>query len=77
MKNDERKSVTKKIPNIAEGLNLDKYKDSINDENKKQENNNELENKMNKIKNLYQIKKDTDFQKKIKFDKINQLKEEL
>ena len=69
--------VTKELPNIAEGLNLDKYKDSENDENKKENNNDELENKMNKIKNLYQIKKDTDFQKKIKFDKINQLKEEL
>ena len=70
-------TVTKELPNIAEGLNLDKYKDSENDENKKENNNDELENKMNKIKNLYQIKKDTDFQKKIKFDKINQLKEEL
>ena len=32
---------------------------------------------MNKIKNLYQKKKETDFQKKIKFDKIKQLKDEL
>jgi hypothetical protein len=32
---------------------------------------------MNKIKNIYQNKKEKDFQKKLLFDKINSLKEEL
>ena len=71
------KRVSKQLPNFIEGLDLDKLKDIENEENKKNNNNGDIENKMNKIKNLYQMKKETDFQKRMKFDKINMLKEEL
>ena len=53
---------------------MDKFKDKNDEENRK---NNDIENKMSKIKNLYQIKKEQDFQKKLKFDKMQILKEEL
>ena len=68
-------TVSKELPDIAEGLDMNKIKGMETEESKK--NNDELENKMNKIKNLYQLKKSSDFEKKIKFDKINQLKDEL
>ena len=72
------KRVSKEFPNILEGIDLDKLKDIETEEGKKNNMNGDVvENKMNKIKNLYKIKKETDFQKKIKFDKINMLKEEL
>ena len=67
------KNVSKELPNIAEGITKDMEKE----ENKKSNNNDEVENKMNKIKSMLQTKKETDFQKRIKFEKINVLKEEL
>ena len=69
--------VTKELHNIAEGLDIQKFNDAENDESKKDNNNDDIENKMNQIKNYHLIKKETEFQKKIKFDKINMLKEEL
>ena len=71
------KTISKEIPNVGEGSDLENLKDIDLEDNKKTNNNDDLENKMNKIKNLYQMKKETDFQKKLKFDKINALKEEL
>ena len=77
MKKNLINTVSKELPNIAEGLDMDKFKEIETEESKKINNNDDIENKMNKIKNLYQMKKETDFQKKIKFDKINVLKNEL
>ena len=57
------KNVSKELPNIAEGITKDMEKE----ENKKSNNNDEVENKMNKIKSMLQTKKETDFQKRIKF----------
>ena len=76
MKQNLINTISKELPNIAEGLDMDKFKD-METEDKKINNNDDLDNKMNKIKNLYQKKKETDFQKKLKFDKINLLKIEL
>ena len=67
------KTISKELPNIADGI----IEDMEKNENKKVNNNDEIENKMNKIKAMLQTKKETDFQKKIKFEKINVLKEEL
>ena len=77
--NKKKKNMSKELSNFNEDIDIEKIKQIENEENKKANNNNndDIENKMNKIKNLYQMKKETDFQKKIKFDKINQLKEEL
>ena len=77
MKKNLINTVSKELPNIAEGLDMDKFKEIETEESKKINNNDDIENKMNKIKNLYQMKKETDFQKKIKFDQINVLKNEL
>ena len=68
-------NISKELPNIEQ--DLEEKINEIEKEENKRGNNDDVENRMNKIKNLYQMKKETDFQKKIKFDKINQLKEEL
>ena len=76
--NKKKKNISKELSNITDGLDTEKIKQIESEEIKTINNNNDdIENKMNKIKNLYQMKKETDFQKKIKFDKINRLKEEL
>ena len=75
MKQNLIDTVSKELPDIAEGIDMNKIKDMETEESKK--NNDELENKMNKIKSLYLLKKTSDFEKKIKFDKISQLKDEL
>ena len=68
-------TISKELPEISEGLDMNKFNIMDTEESKKYSN--DIENKMNKIKNLYLMKKNSDFEKKIKFDKINQLKEEL
>ena len=76
--NKKKKNISKELSNITDGIDTEKIKQIESEEIKTINNNNDdIENKMNKIKNLYQMKKETDFQKKIKFDKINRLKEEL
>ena len=55
---------------------FEKIKNRETEENLKS-NRDDIENRMNKIKNIYQNKKEKDFQKKLLFDKINLLKEEL
>ena len=76
--NKKKKNISKELSNITDGIDTEKIKQIESEEIKTINNNNDdIENKMNKIKNLYQMKKETDFQKKIKFDKISRLKEEL
>ena len=68
--------IKKESNNILQMTDVEKIKNRETEENLKT-NRDDIENRMNKIKNIYQNKKEKDFQKKLLFDKINSLKEEL
>ena len=68
--------IKKESSNLLQITDIEKNKNRETEENLKT-NRDDVENRMNKIKNIYQNKKEKDFQKKLLFDKINLLKEEL
>lgn len=68
--------IQKESSKMLQMTDLEKIKNRETEENLKS-NRDGIENRMNKIKNIYQNKKEKDFQKKLLFDKINLLKEEL
>ena len=68
--------IQKESSKMLQMTDLEKIKNRETEENLKS-NRDDIENRMNKIKNIYQNKKEKDFQKKLLFDKINLLKEEL
>jgi hypothetical protein len=68
--------IKKESSNLLQITDIEKNKNRETEENLKT-NRDDVENRMNKIKNIYQNKKEKDFQKKLLFDKINSLKEEL
>ena len=68
--------IQKESSKMLQRTDFEKIKNRETEENLKS-NRDDIENRMNKIKNIYQNKKEKDFQKKLLFDKINLLKEEL
>ena len=68
--------IQKESSKMLQMTDFEKIKNRETEENLKS-NRDDIENRMNKIKNIYQNKKEKDFQKKLLFDKINLLKEEL
>ena len=68
--------IQKESSKMLQMTDFEKIKNRETEENQKS-NRDDIENRMNKIKNIYQNKKEKDFQKKLLFDKINLLKEEL
>ena len=62
---------------IFSRLNADKGKDSPQNIDNKKYSIDSAENKLLKIKNMYQYKKEQDFKKKLKYDKLNSLKVKL
>ena len=68
--------IQKKSSIMLQMTDFEKIKNRETEENLKS-NRDDIENRMNKIKNIYQNKKEKDFQKKLLFDKISLLKEEL
>ena len=68
--------IQKESSKMLQMTDLEKIKNRETEEILKS-NRDDIENRMNKIKNIYQNKKEKDFQKKLLFDKINLLKEEL
>lgn len=68
--------IQKESSKMLQMTDFEKIKNRETEENQKS-NRDDIENRINKIKNLYQNKKEKDFQKKLLFDKINLLKEEL
>ena len=58
-------------------LTIDKEIDENDKTENIKDNNTEAQNKLIKIKNMYQLKKEQDFQKKLKYEKLDTLKNKL
>ena len=72
----KQNAIKKESNKFLQMTEVEKIKNRETEENLKT-NRDDIENRMNKIKSIYQNKKEKDFQKKLLFDKINSLKEEL
>ena len=67
-----------KIKNNTENALNDGKEKQDNEKNENRKNNNDAaQNKMLKLKNMYQLKKEQDYQKKLTYDKLNTLKRRL
>lgn len=73
--NDKMEKIKKK--NNGSKLNDDKEKEENEKIESPKNNNDAAQNKLLKIKSLYQLKKEQDIQKKLKYDKLNTLKTKL
>ena len=73
----ELEELTEKFKKKNNPSKLDEEKESINTEKTENKKNNDAENKILKIKNMYQLKKEQNIQKKLKYDKLNDLKMKL
>ena len=73
--NDKMEKIKKK--NNGSKLNDDKEKEEIEKIESPKNSSDAAQNKLLKIKSLYQLKKEQDIQKKLKYDKLNTLKTKL
>ena len=73
--NDKVEKIKKR--NNGSLLNVDKEKEENEKIENSKNNNDAAQNKLLKLKNMYQLKKEQDYQKKLKHDKLNTLKTKL
>ena len=73
--NDKVEKIKKR--NNGSLLNVDKEKEENEKIENSKNNNDAAQNKLLKLKNMYQLKKEQDYQKKLKHDKLNTLKTRL
>jgi len=73
--NDKVEKIKKR--NNGSLLNVDKEKEENEKIENSKNNNDAAQNKLLKLKNMYQLKKEQDYQKKLKYDKLNTLKTKL